>query len=143
MTKTKLLASWLLALLCGETAADTVDSGASLVHACRDAQAKARSDPYGSNQAGLCEGYVLGYLQANPEVAFNEQLPSAYMQRVMRTRAPVHPQTEPLKSVTYCLRGADSLGDIRDAIAALDPDSVAASSPASVMKRILDMNYRC
>ncbi|MBN7797222.1 hypothetical protein [Parahaliea mediterranea] len=121
--------------------ATNVDSGAALVEACRDAQSGAR--PGGSDRAGLCEGYLLGYLHANPEVAFSEELPSAYMQRVMRTRAPVHPQTDALKSVAYCLEGANSVREIRAAIAALDPASVAAVSPASVVKRILDKNYRC
>lgn len=115
-----------------------VSSGAELVQACRDAQQGDDAD-----RAGLCEGYVLGYLHANPDVAFSEELPSAYMQRVMRTRAPVHPQTEALKSVTYCLQGADSVSEISAAIAGLDPESVAATSPASVVKRILDKNYRC
>ncbi len=108
------------------------------MRACRqDAATQA-----GSGQ-GLCEGYLLGYIQAHPEVGFAEDLPSAFMTRVVKTRAPSHPETNALKRLQYCLEGADSLGHIHTAIAALDPASVANDTPATVIERVLKQDFRC
>ena len=35
-----------------------------------------------------CHGYLRGYIEAHPEIAFNEDMPSGFMQRVLRTRSP-------------------------------------------------------
>jgi hypothetical protein len=115
-----------------------LNSGDELVHACRqDAAIQAGTG------AGLCEGFLLGYIQAHPEVGFEEDLPSEYIQRVMRTRAPTHPETDALKRLLYCLDGVDSLANIHRAIAGLDPASVTADTPARVIEKILQRDYRC
>jgi hypothetical protein len=130
----------LVAVLAGTNAARAqerdygLNTGAELVTACR---------LDGSGDRGLCEGFLLGYIQAHPEIGFRDQLPSEYMQRVMRTRAPDHPETAALKSLVYCLEDFDSLRQIREAIAALAPDAAGASTPAGVVEQILDRDYRC
>jgi len=113
-------------------------NGAELVQACRDEQS---SDASGS--AGLCEGYLFGYVDAHPEIAFSEDLPSEYMQRVLRTRAPAHPRADVQKRAVYCLDSVESLREISASIARMDPDSVASATPSSVIKDILDQHYRC
>lgn len=110
-------------------------SGDELVSACR------LSKPETKEGDGLCEGFLVGYLQAHPEVGFRDDLPSEYMQRVMRTRAPA--RTIPLTRITYCLEGKESLAHIHEAIAALEPMSVAADTPASVVEDILERDFRC
>ncbi|WP_157976674.1 Rap1a/Tai family immunity protein [Parahaliea mediterranea] len=113
-------------------------TGSQLVEACRM--------PAGTQDtadSGLCEGFLLGYLQAHPEVGFSDQQPSEYMQRVMRTRAPAHPETAALKSQTYCLNSLESVAQIRQAIASRDPASVAYRSATSLVAEVLERDYTC
>jgi len=114
-----------------------IGSGADLVEACRQSSTDA------PEQAGLCEGFLLGYLEASTDVVFTEQLPSGYMQRVMRTRAPVHPETSAMKTPTYCLEGIHTIEALRAEIAAVDPSSVGEVPAASVVQDLLEAGYLC
>lgn len=117
---------------------EQLSDGSELVAACRSANENPASE--GSR---LCNGYLLGYLQANPTVAFSEELPSAYMQRVLRTRAPDHPQTKTVKTAKFCLEGENSVAEIRDHVAGFDPKVAANIAPASLVERVLEQHYHC
>lgn len=60
-----------------------VGSGAYLVQVCREEQS-------GQNLPGpgFCQGYLHGYIEAHPEIVFSDDLPSEFMQRVLRTKSP-------------------------------------------------------
>ncbi|GAB3283820.1 Rap1a/Tai family immunity protein [Parahaliea aestuarii] len=121
-----------------EGSAQVLGSGSQLVEACRM--------PVGTNGltlSGLCEGFLLGFLQAHPEVGFSDEQPSEYMQRVMRTRAPAHPETASLKSPSFCLSSLESVEQVRQAIAARDPASVANRSATGLVVEILERDYPC
>ena len=90
-----------------------------------------------------CHGYLRGYIEAHPEIAFNEDMPSGFMQRVLRTRSPAHPSTDAAKLAVYCLEGDQSMVEISATIAAMEPQAVASKSPASVIDNILKHRYRC
>ena len=110
-------------------------AGPELVKACREERTGSVQ-----GEGGRCSSYLLGYLDGNVEVTFSDTMPSPYMQNLLRTRAPNHPQIEALKSVVYCI---DSVEDLSSAVAALEPDAVASRSSAQVVVAILDRHHRC
>ena len=110
-------------------------SGADLVEAC--------TEQVSGEASGFCRGYLLGYVDAHPKVVFNEELPSAYMQRALRTRAPSHPRTNLTKKAVYCLENEETLLEISATIALLDLKTAANLTPATLIEKILKQQYRC
>lgn len=110
-------------------------SGADLVDACREQV---------SDEANaFCGAYLLGYVDAHPKVVFNEELPSAYMQRALRTQAPSHPHTNVTKKAVYCLENEETLVEISDTISLIDLKTAADVAPATLIENILKQQYRC
>jgi len=118
--------------------AESLRSGEQLVQACG-----APVDEGNAGPGRLCEGYLLGFLQGNPAVVFSEELPSAYMQRALRTRAPVHETTRPIKSAKFCLAGRDSVKALEAEIGELSAAAVDSLSPSEVILHVLERHYRC
>lgn len=109
-----------------------LENGAALVSACRAA-----------DSARLCDGYLLGYLEAEPSVVYRDDLPSPYMQRVLRTRAPDHPQVQAVNSARYCLHSETSLAEIRERVAGFDLEAAGRVVPAEVVRQVLERDYPC
>ena len=138
LCRTVALCSAVLLPSAGMAAGPGLTTGAELVQACREEQSGAAP---GSN--GLCEGYLIGYVDAHPEIAFSEDLPSEYMQRVLKTRAPAHPRTNLTKRAVYCLESAATLQEISASIARMEAESASSTTPSEVIEDILEQHYRC
>lgn len=86
----------------------------------------------------VCRSYLQGYLSASDDVIPAEELPSPFMQRVLRTRVSGTTQS------AFCLPEGVRLDDIIGKVLLLESAEVADDSSAGqLIERVLETHYRC
>lgn len=114
-------------------------SAAELVSGC-----KAHLEDSQSAAASGCRAFIQGYLSASPEIVAEEDRPSGFAARAMRTRGSrLSDAAEQRLSSRFCLPEGENLEQLIARIAA-QTDGVTADDEASVvMRRVFEQHYLC
>lgn len=93
----------------------------------------------------LCRSYLQGYLAGSDQVIAREELPSPFMQRVLRTKAAG--RSERIDVITgsrYCLSGERPIEDLIGKIVKLDESFLRQARTAKgAVEETLERYYRC
>ncbi len=92
----------------------------------------------------ICRAYLQGFLAGTNQVVNEEDLPSPFMQRALRTKA--HGGRERVEALTvgpYCLPAGESLDSIIEKLAD-DENAYGDNSGADyAIRQVLRRHYRC
>lgn len=126
-------------VFCQPLAALEPMTAAELVSACRTYLEDSRSAA-----AANCRAYVLGYLSASNEIVAEEERPSGFVARAMRTRASrLSDAAEQRLDSRFCLPEGETLDGLIGRLAA-GPAQYATDAEASVVMRdLFEKHYRC
>lgn len=95
-------------------------------------------------QGASCAAYIQGFLAGRSDVVIEVDLPSAFMQRALRTRAPGgSSRVDTIKQAAYCLPPQETLRDFAGKLVALEGTFTAEVGAEPVILQVLDRHYRC
>jgi len=92
----------------------------------------------------LCHAYLHGFFSATDKVVIDEDRPSAFTLRALRTRGRrLSDQQEDLLNSDYCIPQKDTVLDVADKIATLEPAFADNADANTVVEIVLQRHYRC
>lgn len=97
-----------------------------------------------SVNGAICRAYLQGFLAGTNQVVKEENLPSEFMQRALRTKA--HGGRERVEALTdgpYCLPEGETLDSIIEKLAETNDSFSEESSADRVIRQVLESHYLC
>ncbi|MFD1217494.1 Rap1a/Tai family immunity protein [Microbulbifer celer] len=116
-----------------------------LVAACKAYQAGGASKTNTENAgASSCKGFIQGYVSASTEIVDEEDRPSAFVTRAMRTRTSrFSEEAEQRLSSRYCLPKSESVDVLIAKVANISQPFAENETAESVIVQVLESHYRC
>lgn len=92
----------------------------------------------------ICKAYLQGYFAGRYDIVVKEDLPSPFVQRAMRTRAPRGtPGVAALKGPRYCLSRAITFEELAMQVIGLDQTFAKDVGAEQVIEAVLERHYPC
>jgi len=127
-----------IGFICGSLSAlgpETV-SAKSLIESCKLIS--------GKSVPQLCGAYIQGYLDASPNIVKEDQLPSEFVTRALKTRAPQKDvAVKTVANVKFCVPSEGFLSELVTKIAEVEYDAKQHQLASSVVYSILKADYSC
>lgn len=117
------------------------------IQACRLLSDSARSnavDNEGDLHPVMCQAFLHGFFSATDNIVIEENRPSAFTLRVLRTRGRRLNESQwKLLNSDYCIPRKESVMDVADKVALLEPKFADDVSAGAVVEIVLQRHYQC